>query len=66
MYFSVYKLFFLCEITGGAPATSMETGGVEFFHEDALPELSLGRVTPQEIHMLFEHYRHQDLPTEFD
>ncbi len=66
MYFSVYKLFFLCEITGGAPSTSMETGGVEFFHEDALPELSLGRVTPQEIHMLFEHYRNPGLPTEFD
>jgi ADP-ribose pyrophosphatase YjhB (NUDIX family) len=66
MYFSVYKLFFLCEITGGAPATSMETGGVEFFREDALPALSLGRVTPQEIHMLFEHYRHPELPTEFD
>jgi ADP-ribose pyrophosphatase YjhB (NUDIX family) len=66
MYFSVYKFFFLCEITGGAPAGSMETGGVEFFREDSLPELSLGRVTQQEIHMLFEHYRNPGLPTEVD
>ncbi len=66
LYFSVYKLFFLCELTGGAPAHSVETGGVGFFREDDLPELSLGRVTPQEIHMLFEHHRNPALPTEFD
>jgi ADP-ribose pyrophosphatase YjhB (NUDIX family) len=66
MYYSCYKLFFLCEITGGAPAQSIETGGAGFFDEDHLPELSISRVTPQEIHMLFEHYRHPELPTEFD
>jgi ADP-ribose pyrophosphatase YjhB (NUDIX family) len=65
-YFSIYKLFFLCEITGGAPANSLETGGVGFFREDDLPELSIGRVTPEEIHTLFQHYRHPELPTEFD
>lgn len=65
-YFSTYKLFFLCEITGGAPTTSIETGGVGFFQEDALPELSVGRVTVDEIHMLFEHHRHPELPTIFD
>jgi ADP-ribose pyrophosphatase YjhB (NUDIX family) len=65
-YWSTYKLFFLCEITGGAPATSIETGGVEFFTENDLPELSISRVTPEEIHMLFNHQRNQDLPTEFD
>lgn len=64
--FSIYKLFFLCEMTGGAPAQSIETGGVGFFAEDQLPELSLGRVTPAEIHTLFMHLRHPDLPTEFD
>lgn len=64
--FSIYKLFFLCEMTGGAPAQSIETGGVGFFAEDQLPELSLGRVTPAEIHTLFMHLRHPDLQTEFD
>lgn len=65
-YWSIYKMFFLCEITGGAPAKSIETGEVGFFTEDDLPELSIGRVTPEEIHMLFNHYRNRDLPTEFD
>ncbi len=65
-YYSVYKFFFLCEITGGEPLTSHETGGVGFFTEDRLPELSLGRVTPEEIHTLFEHHRTPSLPTEFD
>ena len=65
-YFAAYKLFFLCEVTGGAPAHSIETGGVGFFAEDQLPELSLARVTPAEILTLFEHSRHPELPTEFD
>ena len=65
-YFTIYKLFFLCEITGGAPAESIETGGVGFFREDDLPELSIGRVTPEEIHLLFDHYRNPGLPTAFD
>lgn len=65
-YFTIYKLFFLCTLTGGAPTTSIETGGASFFAEDDLPELSIGRVTPDEIHMIFKHYRNPDLPTEFD
>ncbi len=66
MYYSCYKFFFLCEITGGAAAQSIETGGTGFFREDDLPELSISRVTPQEIHALFEHHRHPEMPTEFD
>ena len=27
---------------------------------------SLERVTPREIHRLFEHHRHPDLPTDLD
>jgi ADP-ribose pyrophosphatase YjhB (NUDIX family) len=64
--FHIYKLFFLCELTGGDPSPSAETDGVAFFPEDALPELSVGRVTPAQIHRLFEHYRHPDWPTDFD
>lgn len=65
-YFAIYKLFFICEITGGAPASSIETGGVEFFAEDNLPELSIGRVTADEIHTLFDHYRRPEIATQFD
>ncbi|MHC5725044.1 MAG: NUDIX hydrolase [Nostoc sp.] len=64
--FYVYKLFFKCEIIGGSPSSSIETEEVGFFPEDALPELSLGRVTAAEITRLFQHYRQPDLPTDFD
>jgi ADP-ribose pyrophosphatase YjhB (NUDIX family) len=51
--FHVYKLYFQCELLGGAPlAASPETEGVGFFSKDALPELSLGRVTSQQIDRL--------------
>jgi ADP-ribose pyrophosphatase YjhB (NUDIX family) len=62
----VYKLFFHCELLGGAPTTSIETGGAAFFAEDAIPELSLGRVTPEEVARLFAHHRHPEWPTDFD
>src|SRR5512138_3186477 len=42
----VYKLFFLCEVTGGALRTSTETPGVDWFARRALPPLSLDRVLP--------------------
>jgi len=62
----IYKLIFLCELTGGAPATSTETDGVDFFPVTALPELSLGRITAAQIARLYEHERRRDLPTDFD
>jgi len=64
--FHVYKLYFLCELVGGAPATSTETDGVGFFAEDNLPELSIGRVTAGQIARFFEHIRHPDWPTDIE
>jgi ADP-ribose pyrophosphatase YjhB (NUDIX family) len=64
--FHIYKVFFRCELLGGEPTQSIETAGVGFFREDSLPELSLGRVTPDEIARFFEHLRHPDWPTDFD
>ena len=60
-----YKLFFHCQLLGGEARTGHETDGVAFFAEDALPELSLGRVTKGQIMRLFEHSRHPDWPTDF-
>ena len=62
----IYKLFFLCEITGGAPATSNETDGVEFFPVSSLPPLSTGRATQSEIERLYQHHLNKGLPTDFD
>ncbi len=64
----VYKLFFLCEITGGEAATggTTETDGVEFFARGEFPPLSTGRVTAAQLDRFFEHRRQPDLPTDFD
>jgi len=62
----IYKLHFLCELTGGKPTTSIETSEVGFFELTELPELSLGRVLPQDITLLWEHAQNLSLPTYFD
>jgi ADP-ribose pyrophosphatase YjhB (NUDIX family) len=64
--FHVWKLFFICEITGGEPRLSYETTGVDFFPLDALPELSVGRATQAQILRAYAHHRDRTLPTEFD
>lgn len=64
--FHIWKLFFLCEITGGAPRVSSETDGVDFFPVDDLPELSTGRCTVAQIQRMYEHYRNPSLPADFD
>jgi ADP-ribose pyrophosphatase YjhB (NUDIX family) len=62
----IYKLFFLCELTGGAPATSLETDAVGFFPVGALPQLSTGRVLAAQIERLYRHRLEPALPTDFD
>ena len=64
--FHSWKLFFVCEITGGEARTSYETTGVEFFPLDALPELSTGRSNAEQIRRMHQHYLDPNLPTEFD
>lgn len=64
--YHIYKLFFLCELTGGSPATSAETDAVAFFPVHALPELSTGRVLAPQIERLYRHQLDRSLPTDFD
>ena len=64
--FHSWKLFFVCEITGGEARTSHETTGVEFFPLDALPELSTGRSNAEQIRRMYQHHLDPNLPTEFD
>ena len=66
MPFHAYKVFFLCELLGGEPATSVETDEVGFFPLDGLPPLSVGRVTEAQIRRFFQHHRNPTLPTDFD
>ena len=62
----VYKLFFRCELEGGAPRPSLETTEVAWFAEDALPPLSLARNTPDQLARMFLHLRSPERPTDFD
>jgi len=63
---SIYKMFFICEITGGAARGSDETSDAAFFPRDDLPPLSLGRTTAAQIERMFQHAEDPGLPTDFD
>ena len=66
-YFSAAKLFYVCDIVGGAAQASLETSEVAFFAENALPvDLSLGRVLPAQLTRMFKHHREPGLPTDFN
>jgi ADP-ribose pyrophosphatase YjhB (NUDIX family) len=63
---SIYKMFFICEITGGEARASDETSEVAFFARNELPELSLGRTTAAQIDRMFHHAEHPQLAADFD
>ena len=66
--YSVYKLFFHCQIIGGQPQLNHEVSEIAFFGETELPveELSTSRVTKSQLLRFFEFYRTPNLPTDFD
>jgi ADP-ribose pyrophosphatase YjhB (NUDIX family) len=64
--FHVWKLFFLCDITGGSARHSLETDGVDWFALDALPPLSTPRITAAQIRRMHDHHVDPALPADFD
>ncbi|KAA9005514.1 NUDIX hydrolase [Paenibacillus spiritus] len=64
--YHIYKLFILCEITGGAAAGSVETSETGFFAEEELPPLSLQRNTERQIRTMFDFWRNPGLPVILD
>lgn len=65
--FSCCRLFFICDLLGGAASTSLETSEVAWFAEHDLPQdLSLGRVLPRQLQRMFCHRRDPALPTDFE
>ncbi len=64
--FHLWKAFFLCELQGGEARPSIETSAVGFFPAEALPPLSLGRVSVGQVHLMFEHHGNPQLPAAFD
>ena len=64
--YHVYKVFIECELTGGKAKASIETDGADFFAEDALPPLSLTRITHEVLIRIFELHRNPQTPADFD
>ena len=64
--FQVYRLFFLCEITGGRCRPGVETSGARFFAEHEIPPLSHMRILPEQVARMFEFAAHPEWPTYFD
>ena len=65
--YSVYELFFHCQIIGGQPQLNHEVSEIAFFGEtELLEELSTSRVTKSQLLRFFEFYKAPNLPTDFD
>ena len=65
--YSIYKLFFHCQIIGGEPRLNNEVSEIAFFSEAEIPkELSESRVLKSQLIRFFEYYRKPNLPTDFD
>jgi ADP-ribose pyrophosphatase YjhB (NUDIX family) len=64
--FHIYKMFFICEIVGGAPSPGPETDDVAFFDVGRLPPLSVGRVLAYQVRRMLDHASSPGLPTDFD
>lgn len=62
----VYKLVFLCRITGGKLTTSHETTGADFFPADNLPPLCPHRAARQYLDLAWQHAADPALPTAYD
>lgn len=67
---TTYKVFFRCELTEGSTphlaGTPHEILEIGWFDRDTLPDLSLGRVTPEQIRRMFEYLDDPTLPTDYD
>ncbi len=63
---SIYKIFFLCEIIGGEPATSHESLEVGFFPVDDLPPMDPHRGRPVDVADAYARYLDPALPAVFN
>lgn len=50
----IYKLFFLCRITGGELKAGFDMLGADFFSLDQLPELSENRILESQLKHMFQ------------
>jgi len=64
--FHTYKIFMLCEWVDTGTASPLETSDPTFFAAAEIPELSVARVTQEEVARMFDHLYSPNLPADFD
>jgi ADP-ribose pyrophosphatase YjhB (NUDIX family) len=64
--YHVYKLFFHCEIIGGAPQANLESSELGYFDVQHLPELSAGRTTAEQLHRFMRKIESGERSADFD
>lgn len=64
--FYVYKFFILCRIAGGTFTEAFDILDKGFFPLNALPPLSLERVLPDQIHLMYEYWKNPGKGTYLD
>jgi ADP-ribose pyrophosphatase YjhB (NUDIX family) len=64
--FYIYKLFILCEQTGGTFTDTFDILDKGFFALDRLPSLSTDRILPEQIRLMDELRRHPAMPVYLD
>ncbi|MDQ3393982.1 MAG: NUDIX hydrolase [Bacteroidota bacterium] len=64
--YHTYKMFILCEYTGGSLQKGMETSDVNYFSINEIPVLSEERITYSQIETLFRLHSHKSVETLFD
>lgn len=63
----IWKVFILCDLESDTQGPlGHESSGAAFFARSALPELSVARVTEQQLERLFEHQANPEWPADFD
>jgi ADP-ribose pyrophosphatase YjhB (NUDIX family) len=50
----VYKIFIRCHITGGSLSTAFDILDKGFFNRNSIPPLSLSRVLPEQVALMFD------------
>ncbi|MBD3289859.1 NUDIX domain-containing protein [candidate division KSB1 bacterium] len=65
-FYHAFKIIFLCDIIDGAPKTSFETIGVDFFEFDNLPPLSSNRTNHRHLNDVQAHIQNPRKKTVFD
>jgi ADP-ribose pyrophosphatase YjhB (NUDIX family) len=64
--YHIYKMFFHCEIIGGASQSTSESSESRYFAIDSLPELSESRVLPRQIREFYAAIKKKDAKTKYD